>query len=148
MMTPRTCSYFIALFFCAALGAEAQTPASTSPRAGSHTNSAGIVMSPIPAGSFRMGQAERQKSFKNPWSPEKDTGADWDEAPVRQVKITHLFLMGATEVTNAQYEQFDPHHRSLRPSKTESADDDAVVNVNWDDAIAFCQWLSVKEGKP
>jgi len=95
-----------------------------------------------------MGQAEREKSFKNPWSTEKDTGADWDEAPVRQVKITHPFLMGVTEVTNAQYEQFDPKHRKLRSSKTESADDDAVVNVNWDDANAFCKWLSTKEGKP
>jgi formylglycine-generating enzyme required for sulfatase activity len=93
-----------------------------------------------------MGQAERQKSFKNPWSAEKDTGADWDESPVRQVKITHPFFMDVTEVTNAQYEQFDPKHR--RPSKTDSADDDAVVNVSWDDANAFCQWLSKKEGKP
>jgi sulfatase modifying factor 1 len=67
---------------------------------------------------------------------------------VRQVKITHPFLMGVTEVTNAQYEQFDPHHRSLRPSKTDSADDDAVVNVSWDDANAFCQWLSKKDSKP
>src|SRR5476651_430397 len=108
-------------------------------------NSIGIILAPIPAGSFQMGQAERQKSFKNPWSAEKDTGADWDEAPVRQVKITHPFLMGATEVTNAQYEQFDPKHR--RASKTDSADDEAVVNVSWDDANAFCQWLSTMEGK-
>ena len=105
-------------------------------------------MAAIPAGKFQMGQAEREKSFKNPWSAEKDRGADWDEAPVREVKITHSFLMGITEVTNAQYEQFDPYHRSLRSSKTDSADDDAVVNVSWDDAMGFCQWLSAKEGKP
>ena len=105
-------------------------------------------MVPIPSGHFQMGQAKRQASFKNPWSLEKDTGADWDEAPVRQVKITHPFLMSVTEVTNAQYEQFDPNHRSLRPSKTDSADDDAVVNVNWDDATAFCKWLSKNEGRP
>jgi formylglycine-generating enzyme required for sulfatase activity len=109
-------------------------------------NSTGITLAPIPAGSFQMGQAERQKSFKNPWSAEKDTGADWDESPVRQVKITHSFLIGTTEVTNAQYEQFDPKHR--RVSKTDSADDDAVVNVSWDEANAFCEWLTKKEGKP
>ena len=108
-------------------------------------NSIGLTLAPIPAGTFQMGQAERQKSFKNPWNAEKDTGADWDEAPLRQVKITHPFLMGTTEVTNAQYEQFDPKHR--RASKTDSADDDAVVHVSWDDANAFCQWLSTKEGK-
>lgn len=113
-----------------------------------YTNSVGLEMKPIPAGSFQMGQAERQKTFRNPWNMEKDTGADWDESPVRQVKITHPFFMGATEVTNAQYEQFDPQHRKLRARGKESADDDAVVNINWDDANAFCQWLSQKEGRP
>src|SRR6202012_5743911 len=68
--------------------------------------------------------------------------------PVRQVTITHPFLMSVTEITNAQYEQFDPKHHSLRPSKKDSIDDDAVVNVTWDDASAFCQWLTKKEGKP
>src|SRR4030088_1886916 len=101
-----------------------------SPAGEVRVNSIGLTLAPIPAGSFQMGQAERQKSFKNPWSAEKDAGADWDEAPVREVRITHPFLMGVTEVTNAQYEQFDPKHR--RASKTDSADDDAVVNVNWD----------------
>ena len=108
-------------------------------------NSAAIRMAPIPAGAFRMGQEEREKSFKNPWSAEKDRGADWDEAPVREVKITRPFFMGATEVTNAQYEQFDPKHRRARK---DSADEDAVVNVSWDDANAFCKWLSAKDGKP
>ena len=108
------------------------------------SNSLGMRMAPIPAGSFRMGQAERQQSFKNPWSAAKDRGADWDESPVREVKITQPFAMSTTEVTNAQYEQFDPKHR--RPRK-DSADGDAVVNVSWDDANAFCQWLSKKNGK-
>ncbi len=107
----------------------------------------GLIMLPIPAGHFQMGQAARQKSFKNPWSLEKDTGADWDEAPVREVTITHPFFMAATEVTNAQYELFDPNHRTPR-AKAETADDDAVVNVSWDDANAYCRWLSEKVGKP
>src|SRR6266853_253582 len=116
-----------------------------SPAGEARVNSIGITLAPIPAGNFQMGQAERQKSFRNPWSAEKDTGADWDEAPVRLVKITHSFFMGVTEVTNAQYEQFDPKHRRYKP---ESADDDAVVNVSWDEANAFCQWLTAKEGQP
>ncbi|EDY21670.1 protein of unknown function DUF323 [Chthoniobacter flavus Ellin428] len=137
--------YLIVLLLVATLPAAAQTTAFTN---GSYQNSVGMTMSPIPAGSFKMGQAEREKSYKSPWSMEKDTGADWDESPVRQVKITHPFFMEATEVTNAQYEQFDPQHRKLRARGKESADDDAVVNVNWEDADAFCQWLSQKEGKP
>jgi sulfatase modifying factor 1 len=111
------------------------------------TNSTGIALAPIPAGSFQMGQTLREKSFKNPWSVEKDTGADWDESPVRQVKITHPFLMGVTEVTNKQFEQFDPKHHELRAKRPLAEDDEAVVNVSWDDAVAFCKWLSAKEGK-
>ncbi len=147
-MNLKTLSYFIGLLFCSTLVAAGQTTTASVPRAGGYTNSAGIVLSSIPAGSFRMGQAERQISFKNPWNAEKDTGADWDEAPVRRVTIMRPFFMGVTEVTNAQFEQFDPSHRALRPSKTESGDDDSVVNVSWEDANAFCKWLSAKEGKP
>jgi len=135
-MTTRAISFWMALAMVTpSVGAE--TPATG-------TNSVGIRLAPIPAGTFQMGQAEREKSFKNPWSAEKDRGADWDESPVREVKITKPFFMGVTEVTNQQYEQFDAKHR--RPRK-DSGDDDAVVNVNWEDANAFCKWLSAKEGK-
>jgi hypothetical protein len=56
--------------------------------------------------------------------------------------------MSATEVTNAQYEQFDPDHRAQRHRTFNPGDDDAVGNVSWHDAVAFCAWLSEKEGKP
>src|SRR6266436_5033894 len=101
-MSIRMPSRILSLFLAAALRSHAGD---------AHANTAGITLAPIPAGTFQMGQAERQISFKNPWSAEKDTGADWDEAPVRLVKITHPFFMGVTEMTNAQYEQFDPKHR-------------------------------------
>lgn len=32
----------------------------------------------------------------------------------RQVEITRPFELSATEVSNAQYELFEPHHRALR----------------------------------
>jgi hypothetical protein len=57
--------------------------------------------------------------------------------------------MGVYEVTNFQYELFDPEHKQLRGAEgLSNEDDDAVVNVNWYDAQAFCQWLSDKEGQP
>jgi len=74
---------------------------------------------------------------------------DFDEQPVHEVQITRPFYMGAYEVTNAQYEQFDPEHRKLRGKLDFSKEDDeAVVFVNWYDAMRFCEWLSEKEGLP
>ena len=63
--------------------------------------------------------------------------------------ISRPFFMGVTEVTNAQYEQFDPRHKQLRGKLGFSQEDDeAVVFVSWEQAAAFCKWLSEKEGKP
>lgn len=98
-----------------------------------YTNSIGMPMTPIEAGSFRMGSEE----------------GDRDEAPVHRVAISHSFFMSAYEVTNAQYEQFDPSHRALRGKLGFSKEDDeAVVFVDWHRAVAFTQWLSDKEGRP
>ena len=88
----------------------------------------------IQPGSFLMGQ---------------EKGGDWDERPVHKVNITQSFGISVTEVTNAQYEQFDPEHRALRGKLGFSErDDEAVVFVSWYEAAEFCKWLSEKEGKP
>lgn len=119
-------------------------------------NSIGMRMVRIPAGDFLMGQPRAagwdkvkpldRKSAEN-WL-RTATHWDWDEEPVRRVRISHPFWMSATEVTNAQYELFDPEHRRLRGKRGfSSGDDEAVVFVNWFDAMAFCQWLSKKEGR-
>jgi sulfatase modifying factor 1 len=55
------------------------------------------------------------------------------------VLITEAFQMSATEVTVGQYRQFDPKHRGRH-------EDDAVTEVSWKEAVAFCEWLSKKEG--
>jgi len=88
----------------------------------------------IPSGSFYMGSEGK--------------GEDYDEAPIHKVTISHSFRMGTTEVTNAQYEQFRPEHKALRGKNGVSTeDDDAVVNISYQDATDFCEWLSRKEGK-
>lgn len=96
------------------------------------TNSVGMDLVLVQAGSFVMGSE----------------GGDFDEQPLHEVTITHDFYMAATEVSNAQYELFDPTHKSLRGKNGFSnGDDEAVVFVSWHDAVQFCQWLSEKEGK-
>lgn len=97
-------------------------------------NSLGMEFVRIPEGTFHMGG--------------HGLGEDYDEAPVHPVTITTPFLMGTTEVTNAQYESFDPTHKKLRGKYGLSkGDDEAVVFVNYLEARAFCDWLSKKEGK-
>jgi formylglycine-generating enzyme len=74
---------------------------------------------------------------------------DPDERPSHPVMIAKPFHMAATEVTNRQFEQFDPAHRYLRGKLGFSIDDDeAVVFVSWHDATAFAEWLSEREGLP
>jgi formylglycine-generating enzyme required for sulfatase activity len=102
--------------------------------AGMLVNSIGIKFVRIEPGAFLMGQNE---------------GGDWDERPVHKVTIRNPFHIAVTEVTNAQYEQFDPVHRQLRGKLGLSKnDDEAVVFVSWREAVKFCQWLCQKEGKP
>jgi hypothetical protein len=57
--------------------------------------------------------------------------------------------MSACEVTNAEYERFDPEHGQLRGKLGFSVgDDEAVIFISWHDAVRFCRWLSDKEGFP
>ena len=116
-----------------ALAALVAAHAGAAQRPGAVTNSIGMRLVRIEAGAFTMGVG----------------AVDWDEKPAHKVTITQPLLMGVTEVTNAQYERFDPKHKALRGKLGFSkGDDEAVVFVSWHEAAAFCTWLSRKEGKP
>jgi formylglycine-generating enzyme required for sulfatase activity len=71
-------------------------------------------------------------------------GGEPDERPVRSVRVGGFFI-GEREVTNAQFEMFQPGHSGRRSEVSES-DDCPAVNVTWKEAQAFCEWLSQKEG--
>ena len=104
------------------------------PGGNSHVNSIDMKLVRVESGSFTMGTP---------------TGGDFDERPAHKVTVSRPFFMGATEVTNAQYERFDPQHKKRRGKLGFSKEDDeAVVFVSWHDAVRFCRWLSKKEGKP
>lgn len=97
-------------------------------------NSIGMQLVDIRPGTFDMG-SNRGKE-------------DADESPVHPVTITAGFKMSATEITNKQYEAFDPAHNKLRGKNGFSLkDDEAVVFVSYEEAVAFCAWLSRREGK-
>jgi formylglycine-generating enzyme required for sulfatase activity len=100
-----------------------------------HKNSIGVQLVDVPAGTFTMGSNRGS--------------VDADESPVHEVTISKGFKMSATEITNKQYEAFAPEHSKLRGRNGFSLkDDEAVVFVSYEEAVAFCAWLSRKEGKP
>ena len=115
----------------------------------------------IPAGSFVMGD---------------DGGLD-DEKPAHKVTIAKPFYLGRYEVTIEQFRRFveatsyvtdaengagfmgafgwNPDTKDFKVNDKYSwrntgfaqSDADPVVNVSWEDAMAFCRWLSRKESK-
>ena len=89
-----------------------------------------------PRGSFRMGSSRRE------------AGRRANESP-RRVQLTRSFYLGSREVTNAQYRQFRAAHNSGRAEGVSlNTDDQPVVNVSWEEAARFCNWLSGREGLP
>jgi sulfatase modifying factor 1 len=133
----RKILFAIALFLPAAAPASAGAPKNV-------TKSLGMKLVRVEPGEFMMGNAAEAPRDRQTWEKR-----DWDESPAHKVKISKAFYLGACEVTNAQYEQFDPAHAKSRGkfgvSKT---DDEPVTHVTWQQADAFCRWLSKKEGKP
>jgi formylglycine-generating enzyme required for sulfatase activity len=119
------------------------------PREKTYTNSIGIKLVRIEPGAFEMGFGDKPLPQELVTKKSHFPNGDFDEHPTRTVTITRPFYMAACEVTNAQYERFDPAHKQWRGRSGYSrADDEAVVFVNWHDAIRFCRWLSGKEGLP
>lgn len=94
----------------------------------------------IPAGKFVMGSV---------------TGAP-DEFPQAVVGIEKPFWMSTTEITNEQLQEFMPEHDSqvidqqwkdhIYAGYPANEPQMPAVRVNWNDAMAFTQWLSEKTG--
>jgi formylglycine-generating enzyme required for sulfatase activity len=128
----------------------------------SGVNTIGMHLVGIPAGKFEMG------------SPDDEEGRLSNET-LREVQITQAFYMGAHEVTVGQFRQFveatgykstveatglgangwnadkkEVEHGTQYNWKNPGfpqTDNHPVVLVSWNDAKAFCDWLSQKEGR-
>ena len=138
---------------------------SASIHAGEMTNSIGITMVDIPAGSFMMGSCkltaamveENKKRTFLGQEPLTANCSTWDydvrdsEAPQHRVSI-NKFQIGKTEVTLGQFKRFitEAGRNDLVTDdfiKWNSNGDNApVVMVSWDDAQAFIAWLNKADG--
>jgi formylglycine-generating enzyme required for sulfatase activity len=98
-----------------------------------------VILS-IPAGPFRMGSA---------WG---DPEATDDEKPQREPELEG-YQIGRFPVTNAEYACFvlagfhrPPDHWPNR-WVPEGLENHPVVNVSWEDAEAYCEWISQITGR-
>ena len=100
------------------------------------TTAAGQELVLLRPGPFAMGSSRRE------------VGRRANEA-LRQVRLQRPFYLGVAEVSNAEFRQFRAGHASGN-FKGKSLNDDAqpAVNLSWEDAALYCNWLSAKEGLP
>ena len=111
------------------------------------TNSIGMKFVRIEPGGFVMGFENATLTAEVVTGRGQFVQGDFDEHPRHRVKISRPYYIGMYEVTNAQYGRFAPEHRRTRGKEGASKGDDEAVNfVSWNDAAAFCKWLSKKEG--
>jgi formylglycine-generating enzyme required for sulfatase activity len=95
-----------------------------------------------------------------------DPESEPDERPASRVAIRRPFWMAACEISNELFRQFDPSHDSRYYQKrypptepgaptwlgpdarglTLNGNRQPVVRVSWDQAMAFCRWLTARTG--
>lgn len=137
-----------------------------------YENSIGMKLAKVPAGEFEMGNVIPAEKLSERFSgkPHLYEGGD----PQHVVRITRDFYIGVHEVTVGQFRQFveatrykteaetdgvggggfdsegkrqqSPTH-NWRHTGFEQTDQHPVVNVTWNDAVAFCDWLTLTEGR-
>jgi formylglycine-generating enzyme required for sulfatase activity len=88
----------------------------------------------IPSGQFVMGSSRREQYRRA-------------NEVLRPVRLTKAFYLGVREVTNAEFREFFPDHKSGEfGGKTLDAGDQPVVHVSPEDAMQYLNRLSIRDG--
>ncbi len=88
-----------------------------------------------------------QQSFTTGAS-RREQGRRANEAQ-RKVALQRPFYLGVREVTNSEFKKFAPTHSSSHVQGTTlDTPKQPVVNVSWNDAARYCNWLSQQQGLP
>ena len=89
----------------------------------------------LPKGQFRMGDLNGQ--------------GDDNELPVRTVTIPKPFALSRYEVTFEQYDRFADATGRQRPADEGwGRGKQPVINISWQEANAFTEWLAAETGQP
>lgn len=110
------------------------------------TNSIGMDFIRIKSGQYRAENGIRETYANNKFYRAKHIK---DKPTPALITISRDFYLGAFEVTNQQFEIFDPAHQQLRPEYQRGSDGDnhPVEPVTWQQAQLYTRWLSKKEGR-
>jgi formylglycine-generating enzyme required for sulfatase activity len=86
--------------------------------------------------SFTMGSSRREQGRRS-------------NETLRNIKLQRPFYIGVREVNNKEFRQFLAAHNSGSFRKQSLGRDQLpVVQLTWEQAALFCNWLSVKESLP
>jgi len=93
----------------------------------------GYVLKLVQPGPFSMGSSRREQGRRS-------------NETLRKIKLQRPFFMGIREVTNKEVRQFLKTHNS-GAFKGQSLNPDPLpaVDITWEQAALFCNWLSVKD---
>ena len=115
-----------------------------------------VVLQPVgaSAGGAAPGQGDDQLQYVQPaasitlGASRREPGRRANEN-LRRVELTRAFYIGRREVTNAEFRRFRPGHDSGSVNGVNlNGDDQPVVNVSWEDAVRYLNWLSAEQGLP
>ncbi|MGH9607290.1 MAG: SUMF1/EgtB/PvdO family nonheme iron enzyme [Terracidiphilus sp.] len=105
-----------------------------------------IPMVHIEAGSFIMGGGPEAlpPAVVNGFGvmSTRPVHGDWDEHPAHKVTLTHGFEISTHLVTVKEFQQFDPSYKPVPEFPGYAA------GVSYEQALAFCAWLSKRTGEP
>jgi formylglycine-generating enzyme required for sulfatase activity len=90
----------------------------------------GPVMRVLPAGEFVMGSDKQE-----------------DENPLRSVVVDKPFAISLFEIKAAEFRLYCKTTGSGCPAEPWPDDDMPVVDVSWNDAVAYSQWLTEQTGQ-
>jgi formylglycine-generating enzyme required for sulfatase activity len=111
-------------------------PAGPAALARSITSPQGVELVLVDPGRLAMGASRREP------------GRRANEV-LRDVEISKLFYLAVREVTNREFREFQSGHLSgAYGGHNLEIDHHPVVNVTWEDAARYCNWLSEKAGLP
>jgi formylglycine-generating enzyme required for sulfatase activity len=112
-----------------------EAPEQTTPRDIIRANN-GYTLKLIPPGVFTMGSSRREQGRRS-------------NETLRKIELKRPFYMGLKEITNEEFKKFLANHNSgTFKQKSLNQNAQPVVQITWEQAALFCNWLSTRDSLP